>query len=189
MKKATILTLPILAMVIILVGCSSSKVDSNPNVEQENDGTSSRIDANVDEGLENNNAYTNEKYNFTMQYPKGWDVVEDENFLGPIFKPKNLSMEDLATGAIDGECAFAVNILPGVNEEKMQTLCQDNVGNKNIGGLDYMQCGQVDVSTNKKITVYRTLQPNTENMFDFTYSGSAACQQTLEDSLKTLIFN
>jgi hypothetical protein len=126
--------------------------------------------------------YKNEKYNFTIEYPAGWTVDEDKTLIGPGFRPKSLSMQDIQSGKIDKakDCYFQFAFLSVTQTKSIP--CKNNLGEITLGSNKFTKCNRSGEIS------YMLAHPKTENLFDIRYLNNYLCKTITEKILATLNF-
>ncbi len=178
MKKICI-GLVSLAMLILLVGCSQeqqvtkSKSDVSTSIKQ--------LTESVDK--KGKDIYKNEKYDFSIEYPTDWTIDEDKTLAGPGFRPKKLSMQDIQSGNLNqsSDCFFLITF--AAKAQNNEIGCRNKLDEVMLGDNSFVKCNFTEKTT------YMTLHPKTNNVFLFEYVNNPSCENILEGSLKTLVFN
>lgn len=134
------------------------------------------------------NAYKNDKYAFTMQYPQNWKVDNNEHFAGPHFLPQEADAVKFALGQYDTnkDCAVSISFLQKLTTSEIP--CKNKIGEIKIGEYNFIKCQMVSVQDNSPTTSYYIVHPKTGNLFSFDYINNDSCKGIFESMLNTLSF-
>lgn len=135
------------------------------------------------------NTYNNQKYNFSVQYPTGWQVDEDlPTFVETVFRPSSLSKQDLQTDKYDKnkDCFFTFVMLTARPDATIP--CKNNVGEITLGSNKFTKCQMRSVQDDSVNFLYMIINPKTKNLMTVSYANNLSCQSITENSLSTLKF-
>jgi hypothetical protein len=134
--------------------------------------------------------YKNEKYEYSLYYPKDWKVVEKENFTGPYFMQSNLDYQNLAIGKYDKsrDCAFSVAVINDFSQDGVDSFCKNKTDTVAIGSLTFRKCSFVSVLNNEPIEDYVIFNSKNNTLLDFSPINNANCASKTIGILKYLKF-
>ncbi|MEI7890403.1 MAG: hypothetical protein WCI36_00380 [bacterium] len=133
------------------------------------------------------NTYKNDKYSFTIKYPKNWKVSEK---YGINFMPIEKNEEDFLPEKLNKEkdCAIGLSVLSAQKDISIFP-CKTKLADITYGQSKFVKCFAVNVQDNSEGYSFRIIHPKLGNLIDIApVADNTYCKSVIENMLGTLSF-
>jgi hypothetical protein len=133
------------------------------------------------------NTYKNDKYAFTIKYPKSWKISEK---YGINFMPIEKNEEDFLPTKLNKEkdCAIGLSVL-SVQKDTSVVPCTTKLEDVTYGQNKFVKCFAINVQDNSEGYSFRIIHPKLGNLIDIApVADNSSCKSVIENMLSSLSF-